>query len=110
MIKLNKDFIHSVTLSTKEIAPDYYKYLPEIKILGIFVRSAGVYDTLFHTRVLTQEEVDARFKVENNTVYFKPYVSIKFQNKEVHTKFFDTHGAAVEYVQKLNLDNSKFII
>jgi hypothetical protein len=102
IIKINVQAVTHIVIHPKEKQFDWYfqhgkkrRFLPDIK--------EGFYelDLFGDKKCVTSKEVldsDKNIYIENNTVFYKPYVVIFLSSNKQLTKFFETKEEATDFV------------
>jgi hypothetical protein len=111
----NLDTVVSVKIVDKKKSP-YFEFKPFKKSFFGNTKE-GFYDTLgFSDEPMTRESIEtgvynkganyihngAAYIIENNVVYYKPYVKVTLQSEEGFVRQFDTFDSALAYGNKIS--------
>lgn len=105
----NLDKLIKVNLLKKRI-PYWYKYFPEKKIFfGLFKQEEGIYSrSYFNNNRFVKDKVFCfinnipdEYILENNVLWFRPSVTLYFENNYKTTKIFDNDIDAEEFINEL---------
>ena len=113
MIKVNIDKIITIDVRLKELC-DEYEYQKEIKILGITFQKEGFnakYENISGHCYKSRESIleNDKLYIENNIVYYRPFIKFKLANNDILYKHFPNIGALHHFLisdvnlSKLNL-------
>lgn len=80
----------------------YYSIDPEVKLFGKVIFPISVkgvlrqyYSLKKFKEMIKEGEIDCL--IEDNVIYQKPFVSLKFVNNEIREKFFDDDDSAIRF-------------
>jgi hypothetical protein len=95
MKKLNLNYLVRVELKDERIDYSFKVIENDVKLFGITIRKAGVYDIL--NRSIKMQDYPNSF-IKDGHVYVKPFVRLYFVGEHTLTTYYDTfEQAKAEY-------------
>lgn len=89
-----------------------YEYRSELRVLGIRVRKAGVYDVhdLIEFLAKPVKELPHNTIVIDNNVYYKPFCKMYMVDRSSNTRFFETESELEQFVSDITKDRPYILV